>query len=159
MPLHTEFLLESIFGLFSLSVSTNICDVELWDSVTRKWGGGGGRELQQQRPRRQRKRYFKRKFALFQTLSPLFHRVQLIESCRIMLRLNRSFPSYKKKNSNFQNESKCKSFLGKVSFICTRIKITFMMASHLASLWSRGLGKLGKDLFVKGCISWLTFVA
>ena len=39
MPLRVEFLQESIFGPFlSLTISTNICDVELWDSVTRILG-------------------------------------------------------------------------------------------------------------------------
>ena len=39
MPLRAEFLQESIFGPFlSLTISTNICDVELWDSVTRILG-------------------------------------------------------------------------------------------------------------------------
>ena len=34
--------------------------------------------------------------------------------------LNRSFPS--SKNSYFQNEAKCKTFLEKMSFICRKMK-------------------------------------
>ena len=35
-----------------------------------------------------------------------------------------------------------------ISFICTRTKLMFIStASHLASLWNRGLGKIGNGLF------------
>ena len=51
---------------------------------------------------------------------------------------NWPFPS--SKNSHFRNEAKFKTFLVKMKFICMRIKIIFIsMASHLASLWNRGL--------------------
>ena len=58
---------------------------------------------------------------------------------------NRPLPS--SKNSHFQNEAKCKTFAVKMSFIWMRITVVFMsMASHLASLWNRGLGQLGNGL-------------
>ena len=50
----------------------------------------------------------------------------------------RPFPG--SKNPRFQNEAKNKTFLMKMSFICIRIKLIFIsMASHLASLWNKGL--------------------
>ena len=71
---------------------------------------------------------------------------------------NRPFPSYK--YSHFQNKAYCGTFLVKMSFICIRMKnkrecssfsldkktIVISMASHLASLWNIGLGRLGNRL-------------
>ena len=49
-----------------------------------------------------------------------------------------AFPS--SKNSHFQNEAKCKTFLVEMSFICMGIKNVFIsMALLLASLSNRGL--------------------
>ena len=57
----------------------------------------------------------------------------------------RPFPG--SKNPRFQNEAKSKTFLMKTSFIHMRIKNIFMsMASHIASLWNRGLWQLGDGL-------------
>jgi len=48
------------------------------------------------------------------------------------------------KNSHFQNEAKCKTFLVIMSFICMRIKNNFHMTGfHLSSLWNLGFGQLG----------------
>ena len=47
----------------------------------------------------------------------------------------------------FHNEAKGKTFVVKMSFICMRIKNVFAsMASHVASLWNRGSGKLENGL-------------
>ena len=54
---------------------------------------------------------------------------------------DRSIPS--SKNSHLQNQSTCKTFLVKISFIWVRLT-----ASPLASLWNRGLSQLGNDLLL-----------
>ena len=51
-----------------------------------------------------------------------------------------------------QNESKCETFLMKMSsaysFIFMQIKVIFIrMVSHLDSLWNRGTRELGNGLF------------
>ena len=46
--------------------------------------------------------------------------------------VNSPLPS--SKNSHFQNEHKCKTFLVTMSFICMRRVAVISMASHLASL-------------------------
>lgn len=59
---------------------------------------------------------------------------------------NRLLPS--SKNSYFQKETKRKTFLAKMSIICTRIKkiVFILMHSHLAEFWNKGSGLLGEDL-------------
>ena len=52
--------------------------------------------------------------------------------------MNSSFPSFK--NSHFQNEAKCKTFVVKMSFI------SISMTLHLDSLSNRGLQQLGNGL-------------
>ena len=67
---------------------------------------------------------------------PVLHRAALREPTE-----HRLFPSFK--NSHFQNEAQCKTFLVKMSDICLRVNIIFIsMASHLTSLWNRGLRQL-----------------
>ena len=46
------------------------------------------------------------------------------------------------RNGGNPNEAMCKTFLVKMSFICTR-----MVSHHLASLWNWGLGQLEIGLF------------
>ena len=57
---------------------------------------------------------------------------------------NSSFPS--SKSSHLQNEAKCKTFLVKICFICTRIKSHF----HINSFALR-LGQLENSLFTNEC--------
>ena len=58
-------------------------------------------------------------------------------------------PFQSSKISRFQNETTCKTFLVKMSFICMTKKIIFKsMARHFASLWNRGFGKPRNDLFM-----------
>ena len=58
-------------------------------------------------------------------------------------------PFSSSKNSHFQDEAKCTTFLMKTSFICIGIKIIFRsIASHLASLSNRDLGQLGNGLML-----------
>ena len=53
----------------------------------------------------------------------------------VLIRVWGNTPFASAKNSHFQNKGKCKTFLEKITFICTRIKIIFIsMASHLASV-------------------------
>ena len=52
----------------------------------------------------------------------------------------RTFPC--SKNSHFQNESKCKTFLVKTSFICMRIKYHFLIIDCALRLCSRHTGWL-----------------
>ena len=64
--------------------------------------------------------------------------------------MNRPFPS--SLVPLFQNESKCETFLMKMSsacdFIFMQIKVIFIrMVSHLDSLWNGGTGELGNGLF------------
>ena len=66
---------------------------------------------------------------------------------RVFLLANNPFSS--SKNSHFQDEAKCTTFLMKTSFICIRIKIIFRsIASHLASLSNRDLSQLGNGLIL-----------
>ena len=56
----------------------------------------------------------------------------------------------------FQNESKCETFLMKMSSACSfifmQIKVIFIrMISHLDSLWNRGTRKLGSGLMWLNC--------
>ena len=56
---------------------------------------------------------------------------------------NRVFPSYI--NTRFQNEAKCKTSLVKMSSMCMRIKIIFILIDGFTlswSLWNRGLRQL-----------------
>ena len=65
------------------------------------------------------------------------------------------------KDSHFQNEHKCKSLLVKTSFNSMRIKKKFQsMALHLASLWNRGLVRLGggPNLFICVLVMFLNCV-
>ena len=58
-------------------------------------------------------------------------------------------PFSSSKNSHFQNEAKCKNFLLKMKSVWMRIKnVDRLIASHLASLWNRGLTQLGNGLLV-----------
>ena len=58
---------------------------------------------------------------------------------------NRPFLSFR--NYHFQKEAKFKIFFVTMNYVCRRTKIIFVsMASHLASLWNRGLKKLGNGL-------------
>ena len=67
---------------------------------------------------------------------PVLHRAALRKPTG-----HRLFPSFT--NSHFQNEAQSKTFLVKMSDICLRVNIIFMsMASHLTSLWNRGLRQL-----------------
>ena len=51
------------------------------------------------------------------------------------------------RNYHLQKEAKFKIFFVTMNYVCTRTKIIFIsMASHLASLWNRGLKKLGNGL-------------
>ena len=54
---------------------------------------------------------------------------------RFQVSILRPFPS--SKNSHFQNEAKCKTFLSKVSFICVRIKNRFRNNNVILSLTSK----------------------
>ena len=63
---------------------------------------------------------------------------------------NRPFPS--SKNSHFQHEAKCKTFVVKISFICMRIKTIFItMAPHFG-LWQLGNGLLNDGNKIKSYI-------
>ena len=65
------------------------------------------------------------------------------------------------KDSHFQNEHKCQSLLVKTSFNSMRIKKKFQsMALHLASLWNRGLVRLGggPNLFICVLVMFLNCV-
>ena len=62
----------------------------------------------------------------------------------------RPFPS--SKNSHFQNEAKCKTFLAKMSFICTRIKKDYHINSFALSL----AFKLRLEVTRKGPIYYLS---
>ena len=67
---------------------------------------------------------------------PVLHRAALREPTG-----HRLFPSFT--NSHSQNEAQYKTFLVKMSDICLRVNIIFIsMASHLTSLWNRGLRQL-----------------
>ena len=72
------------------------------------------------------------------------------------IQLDRLLSKYKNmplptsKNSFFQNEAKCKTFLVKMGFICMRIK---NHATLKASLWNRGSEQLVNGLLVWGFIS------
>ena len=79
---------------FFLGISTNICDVDLWDSVTRilrrlETLSNNDRESSENATWKENSRFFK-----------LYHHYYtafgLIERWRITLGLNMSFPSYKK---------------------------------------------------------------
>ena len=70
----------------------------------------------------------------------------------VMFHLNNSFLSPQaflpsSKNPQFQNESRCTTFLVKLSFICMRMKnISISKAEHLTSFWWRGPGELRNGL-------------
>ena len=57
------------------------------------------------------------------------------------------------KNSHFQNEAKCKTFLAKMSFICTRMKKDYHINSFALSLAL----KLRLEVTRKGPIYYLSF--
>ena len=62
----------------------------------------------------------------------------------------RPFPS--SRNSSYQNETKCKSFLVKMSFICMRIKNHFRIISFAVSLALKlRLEQLRNDLLAWRC--------
>ena len=61
---------------------------------------------------------------------------------------NRALPS--SKNSRFQNEARCTTFLVKISFICMRMRISIPKAEHLSSFWNGGPKELGNDLLCCG---------
>ena len=70
-----------------------------------------------------------------------------IAFCRGEALTNRPGPS--SKNSHFENEAKCTTFLVKMSFICVRMKmISILKAEHLTSFWYRGPGELGNDILL-----------
>ena len=58
-------------------------------------------------------------------------------------------PFLRSKNSHFQNEAKCKTFLVKMKFICTRLKSIFISIGFALSLaLKQRLGATRKWLFV-----------
>ena len=60
-------------------------------------------------------------------------------------RVNRPLPS--SKNPHFQNETRCSTFLVKMSFICLKMKmISISTAEHLPSFWNRSLRELANGL-------------
>ena len=64
----------------------------------------------------------------------------------------RTFPC--SKHSHFQNESKCKTFLVKTSFICMRIKYHFRIIDCALRLCSRHTGWLFVPTWMLSVIVW-----
>ena len=99
---------------------------------------------------------FSSKFLNFRSETFLnFSRMTLINSISyshrtdeiINARQNRPFPS--SLVLRFQSESKCETFLMKMTLICMKMKL------HLDSLWNRGTGELGNGLFCGRLSDWL----
>ena len=87
----------------------------------------------------------------FAILNPLPSRRRWLSSLKSLIRrrywpgFNRPLPS--SKNSHFQNEAKCTTFVVKVSLSAWEWKIiSIPKAEQLTSFWSRGPGKLGNGL-------------
>ena len=64
----------------------------------------------------------------------------------------RPFPC--SKNSHFQNEAKCKTFLVKTSFICMRIKTHFLIMGYALKLCSHHTGWLFVPTWTLCVIVW-----
>ena len=64
----------------------------------------------------------------------------------------RPFPC--SKNSHFQNEAKCKTFLVKTSFICMRIKTHFLIMGYALKLCSHHTGWLFVPTWMLSVIVW-----
>ena len=73
------------------------------------------------------------------------NKTQRLKSRWLKSLANRPLPS--SKNPHFQNEAKCTTFLVKINFVCSGVRIVFISkAGHLTSFWKRGPGELGNDL-------------
>ena len=110
---------------------------------------------------------FSSKFLNFRSETFLnFSRMTLINSISyshrtdeiINARQNRPFPS--SLVPRFQSESKCETFLMKMTLICMKMKlhaepIFIWKVSHLDSLWNRGTRELGNGLFCGLLSDWL----
>ena len=83
-----------------------------------------------------------------------------IHVCRHLTKT--SGPLLSSRISHVQNESQCKIFLVKISFICRRTTNNFHMTSHLASLWNRGLDNSEMahwPIYAQGSEDWVGVVS